>query len=521
MQQNEITPNDYLQIIKRRKWSIILTSLIVFLTAAIIAFALSSIYISTSTILIEEQEIPQAFVMATVTSYAEQRLQSINQRIMSTSRLLEIINRFNLYEDIRKKWATEEIIEKMREDIKLETISAEVLDRRTGRPSVATIAFTLSYEGKDPKQVQQVSNMLASLYLEENLKVRKRQTKEAYTFLEEELKKVKSDLLEIEKKLAEFKEKNINELPELLQVNLQALSIIERNIERDQEQLRTLRERRSYLKTQLASIPESENQDKMRLNELRVQLTHFKTLFSDEHPDVIKTGAEIAQLEKQIAESSDTPSNPGSAPDNPAYITLSSQLSSIISDIKSVKRQIKDLQKKESEYHQRIGATPKVEQNYNAIIIKRSNIQVKYNDLMRKSMEAKVAHGLEKEQKGERFTLIDPARLPEKPYKPNRLAIILIGFVLSIGAGIAVASVSELFDDSVHKADTLVLNTGFPVLAAIPEIVTPKDIAKKRFKRRILAVSLLLIIAAGLVIFHFFIMDFNVFWAKAMRWMSI
>ena len=135
MEPTELTLDDYLGILKRRKWSLIVPMIVVFLAAAAVALLLPPIYKSTATILIEEQEIPAEFVMTTVTSYAEQRLQSINQRIMSFTRLLEIINRFDLYQEERDKWTTEEIVAQMREDTQMEPISAEVIDRRSGRPA--------------------------------------------------------------------------------------------------------------------------------------------------------------------------------------------------------------------------------------------------------------------------------------------------------------------------------------------------------------------------------------------------
>ena len=133
MEEAVLSPADYIQIVKNRKWSLIIPALIIFLLAVILALTLPPVYKSTSTILIEEQEIPADFVITTVTSYAEQRIQSINQRIMSTTKLLDIIKRFDLYHDKQKKWTQEEIVEKMREDVSMEPISAEVMDRRTGR----------------------------------------------------------------------------------------------------------------------------------------------------------------------------------------------------------------------------------------------------------------------------------------------------------------------------------------------------------------------------------------------------
>jgi succinoglycan biosynthesis transport protein ExoP len=512
---------DYVAIVKRRKWSFILPAMIVFVVATIVAFVLPSVYKSTSTILIEEQDIPDEFVMTSVTSYAEQRLQSIHQRIVSYTKLLEMINRFNLYPDLKERWTTEEIVEKMREDIILEPISTDVVDRRTGRPSVATIAFTLSYEGKSPQVVQRVANMLTSLFLEENLQVREKQATETSEFLENEMKKVKEALAQLGAEMAVFKEAHMNELPELIQVNMQSLNNVESNMERLSEQLRSMKEREGYLQTQLASMPrDDENSDKKRLDELKVQMVHLQARYSDQYPDVKKTSAEITELEKRLNNKNPDSAKAGELPDNPAYITLSAQLSSTQADIVSIKRQIQETNKMADVYRQRITSTPKVEEAYKAILNERDNTQAKYNDLMQKHMEAKVAQGLEKEQKGERFTLIDPARLPENPDKPNRLAIMLIGMVLAIGAGVGWASLREFTDLSIRDSESLVLATSFPVLGSIPEIETAEDIQKEKKKRITIIITLVVCIVVGMVVFHFLVMDLNVFWAKFMRKVS-
>ena len=526
MESMPMTPKDYVDILRRRKWSFIVPAFIVFVIAATVAMALPSIYMSTSTILIEEQDIPADFVMTTVTSYVEQRLQSIHQRIMSYTKLSEIIQRFNLYTDLRDKLTAEEVVEKMREDTLLEPVSTEVVDRRTGRPSSATIAFTLSYQGKNPNTVQQVANVLTSLFLTENIQVRETQAKETAAFLESEMDKIKAKLAELEAQVANFKNEHINELPELLQLNLQTLDRMERDLGLAKEQLRNLNERKVYYQTQLAGIePYLDTEEDMisqrRLEELKVELVRLTKTFSDEYPDVRKTRAEIKHLEEQLATAEAARKAKNKLPDNPAYINLKAQLTNAIAEINLVQSQIKELEFSAGEYRRRIAATPDVEEAYNALIAERNNTQAKFDDLMRKHMEAGVAQGLEKEQKGERFTLIDPARLPEKPFKPNRLAIMLIGVVLGIGAGIGFAALREFADDSVRNPDQLELATKFPVLAGIPPIVTRKDIIRRRWKRIAVTTGTLGVIVAGIVVFHFMVMDLNVFWVKLIRRLAI
>lgn len=182
---------DVVLIIKRRKFSIIVPFFFAVILATILVFALPPVYLSSSTILIEDQEIPSDFVRTTVTSFVEKRLQEIKQKIISTSRLQEIIDKYELYADAKKYKTKEEIIENMRDDINLQLINAEVIDKRTGRNTNVTVAFTLSYEGEnDPVKVQRVASVLTSLFLEENIKVRERQTRETSIFFEEEKNKI-------------------------------------------------------------------------------------------------------------------------------------------------------------------------------------------------------------------------------------------------------------------------------------------------------------------------------------------
>lgn len=526
---------DYTAILRRRKWSLILPAASVFLIALAVALLLPPVFKSTATILIEEQQIPQNFVTATITSYAEQRIQTINQRIMSSNRLMEIINRFGLYEDLRDKATTDEIISKMREDVKLEPISAEVMDRRTGKTQEATIAFTLSFEGKEtPTKIQNVASQLTSLLLEENLRVRERQTEETSQFLEDEAARLRTHLDELEAQIADFKTRHMNELPELLPANIQTLDRIERSIDMFNEQLQSLKEREGYLASQLAITPREwdknwivdKDQDMERLESLEVQLISLLTRYSDAYPDVYKTRQEIDRLREKMnlpayPEPFQSEEEKQRSAENPAYINLAAQLSGTRAEIGTIERQIVNLEKKAEDYRKRINATPRVEEEYNLLVADRANTQAKYNDLLQKAMEARVAQGLEKEQKGERFTLIDPARLPEKPFKPNRLAIVLIGLVLSAGAGVGFAALREFTDNAVHGPEYLTRFTGYPVLASVPIIVTPDEVDAKMRNARIKIGMLIALLIAAPFVFHFFVMDLEIFWIKLMRTIAL
>jgi uncharacterized protein involved in exopolysaccharide biosynthesis len=263
--------------------------------------------------------------------------------------------------------------------------------------------------------------------------------------------------------------------------------------------------------------PFLENTDRSQLKAYETELATLRAGFSDAHPDIIKLKAAIGALKIKISQNGTQQDLDPAEPDNPAYITLASQLAGTQSDILSVKNQLKELGRAKARYETRIEKTPKVEREYHALTSEQVNLRVKFNDLMQKFMEAKVAHGLEKDQKGERFTLIDPPRLPERAVKPNRLAIMVIGVVLGIGAGVGWAALREFADQSVRSSDKLFAFTGLPVLGGIPDIVTGQDRRRRRIRRIVAVTATCLLIVTAVFVFHTWIMDLNVFWAKLNR----
>ena len=204
MDQDVKTLHDYLSVVGRRKSQMLWAGLLILAASLAVAFGLPPVYRSTGTILIEQQEIPVELVRSTVTSYADERIQVIGQRVMTSANLLGIIDKYGLYPDERKREPAEVVVEDMRGDIKVDMVSAEVVDPRTGRPTQASIAFTVSYESRSPQLAQRVSNELVSLYLNENLKTRAQLASDAAKFLAEEGKRLSEQIAELEKKLAEF-----------------------------------------------------------------------------------------------------------------------------------------------------------------------------------------------------------------------------------------------------------------------------------------------------------------------------
>ncbi|WP_457571685.1 GumC family protein [Desulfovulcanus sp.] len=579
MDQQQADIGQYVQVLKRRKLQFFIPAAIVFVLIASIAFLLPSIYRSTATILIESQEVPPDLIRTTVTGYAEQRLQTLTKIVLSRQNLLKIINQFNLYSDLRDTYTTEELIDKMREDITMQPIQAEVVNPKSGRPATVTIAFTLSYEGKDPQQVLQVTNTLASLFLEENLKSREEKADTTYAFLEKQAEALDKEIHEIEAKLADFKEKHLHSLPELMQLNLQTLQQLQKEIEAKQEQIKTLEDRKIYLQGQLATIEPvkfSVTMDGKRvmtpeeeLKSLRSQYLALKAKYSDKHPDVNKLKAqlqaledeievrgrlresykelrdkehqlaqlsqkfspkypeivrlkkEIANLKKEIATLKEQQKvlkvDETEQPENPAYINLETQIKSTEMEIEKTQKILADLRAKYDEYKERIEQTPRVEQEYKSLLRDYESTKAKYKETMLRMMTAKEAKGLEESRMAEKLTLVDPPALPEKPYKPNRLALLLIGFVLSIGAGVGTGAVAEYMDQSIYSVEELSRLTGKPVLSAIPYLETKKDRARKLRRKIFWILGITLAFTLVLWSIHVFYRPLDVLWIQIMR----
>ena len=294
---------DYLSAFRRRRGMILLVAGAIFLIGLITASVWPPTYQSSSTILIEEQEIPSELIQSTVTSYAAQRIQVISQRVMARSNLMEIVEKYNLYEKDRKHYTTEEVLAEMRESISIDMINAEVMDPRTGRPASATIAFSLGFKSDNPKQAQQVASELTTLYLNENLKSRTEKAAETYDFLTIEADRYKEEITSLEEQLSEFKEKNLNTLPESRTLNTQSLQRTESELATIDTQIQSLEERKIYMQGQLPLLEPYATGDILspnaRLDALRTEYISLASRYSTDHPDVTRIKREIEALERE------------------------------------------------------------------------------------------------------------------------------------------------------------------------------------------------------------------------------
>lgn len=297
--------------IRRRRRPLLLVSVGVLLLAALAAMFWPPRYSATGTILIEQQELPSELVRATISSYASQRVQVISQRVMTTDNLMNIIQRYGLYANLRKRRPREEIIKEMRGDTALQMISADVIDPRDGRPTKATIAFSVTYSSPSAELASKVANELVSLYLQQNIESRQRSSRDAAVFLTGESVRLDKDIKELQARIADFKEKHADELPELTQLNMQKMTRVEEEIRDTDSQLRSLDQQVTYLDAQLAQINptaqvysstgERVQSPADRLKYVRTEYARAMALYSVDHPDVKRLKREMEGLEAAAA----------------------------------------------------------------------------------------------------------------------------------------------------------------------------------------------------------------------------
>jgi uncharacterized protein involved in exopolysaccharide biosynthesis len=576
--ENSLNISSYLAALRRRRSAMLLTLSAVLVVAFATAFLWPATYRSTGTILIEQQELPSDLVRSTISSYADQRIQVITQRVMTTENLFKIIQRFELYQRERKTKTREAVIERMRDDIRFDMISADVIDPRSGHPTKATIAFSVSYSNRSADLAGRVANELVSLYLQENLHSRKERSADATTFLTEEGDRLNKRIAELGGQLAKFKAEHQDDLPELAPLNLQIINRAEDELRDIQTRTSSLDQQITYLDAQLAQLTplsqifastgERVQSPSDRLKYLRTEYARANAVYSPDHPDVQRLKTEIAGLEKtvgstgtmnelqrqlqdakaqltaardrygadhpdvvqlqhlvdgldqQLKESGQAQPDVGAAadlPDNPAYIQVKAQREASVNERASLQGRRVQVTARIAEYEARIAKTPAVERDYTAMARELDGAQLKYQEVRHKQMEAQLAENLESERKGERFTLIEPPLVPQEPASPNRLIIIVLGAIFSIAAGIGAAVLLEKLDDSIRGRRDIEALLSIAPLAVLPWIETNAERASRARARRFSYAGAVgsVVLAAGLI--HFLYRPLDVLWQVALR----
>jgi polysaccharide chain length determinant protein (PEP-CTERM system associated) len=500
--------SDYLQIIKRRNSIIIIPILILWLISLIGALILPPLYRSEATILIEQQSIPLDMVRTTVVSYVDQRIMQIGKKLMTVHNLNKIIDKFDLYPQQRNKASLADLAYQFRESITLDIINQDVIAR--GRKSKATLSFKLAFEHKDPMIAQKVTSELTTLFLNENIKSRTKKAKETADFLEDEAKKYGRQIQKSEREISQYKEKNSRSLPELLPVNLGIMSRIETNLLQLELEEKMLSEKEITLQGQLLLInplilteieliekkKEKKKKNKKVLPQLKAQYSMLLTRYSEIHPDVKAFKKRIDNFVEEVEEEEEEEAAvikpPTPSIKNPAYLQLESALKFNSINIKNIKKNKDILRHKLLNAEKNIANTAKVENGYQDLKRGLENYKVKYQELKSKALEAKLSQTLEEELKAEKFSLLEPPIVPEKPEKPKRRVILLGGLGASLAFGLILGVLVEIIDGSLRGARSLAKITHHDPLVVIPYIKNKADRRKNRQKGATLIIIIMI-----------------------------
>ena len=492
-------PEDFLQILRRRIWLLLVPFAIVSAATAVYSRRLPDIFRSDTLILVVPQRGPESYVRSTVTTRIEDRLQSISQQILSRTRLERIIQDFNLYVEQRRTGIMEDIVEQMRRDIVIQVVKGD--------------AFRVSYTGQEPRTVMKVTDRLASLFIEENLRDREVLAEGTNQFLEAQLEDSRRRLVETEKKLENYRKQYAGQLPSQLESNLTVVSNTQLQIRAVVESLNRDRDRHLMLERQLADLETSttettplpvappSNSDgtagggspAQQLAQAQVALTQLQLRLKSDHPDVLRLKRIVANLQAKVdAEAADAPVSPDNVRVSPVELLRRKRVADVRAEFEQLNKQIaaeqaeeKQLRKIAAGYQQRVELAPTRESEMIELTRDYTTLQTQYTSLLQKKEESQISANLERRQIGEQFKLLEPARPPAWPTSPNRQQINTFGMVFGVGVGIALIVLVELRDTSFKTDEDLLSVLGLPVLAVVPLMRSNAE-RRRTFRLRLL-----------------------------------
>ncbi len=512
--EEEKSLKDYLQIIRRRKYTIVLPMLGLLMLSILVAVILPPVYQSKATILIEQQHIPSDLVKSTVVSFADERIQQIEQKLMTIDNINRIITKFKLYKKEKDAVNSEKLAERFREATTLELINADVIGK--GKNSKATLAFTLSFDNGVNVTAQKVANELVTLFLAENIRSRTQRAEESTKFLEEEAEKFKVEIQKTENQLAEFKDKYSGSLPELLPVNMASMTKLESTLQQLQLEEKMQVEKRDSASSQLSTVSPviidiGNNKEPLETrSSVEAEYNSLLKKYSPNHPDVKALKRKLEFFKNQKNSKSDQTSNIN----NPVYLNLLGEINVANIELRNIAQQRIAFTEQLKKLETNIAQTHQVERGFNELMRDLDNQKAKYNDLKAKAQEAKLSQNLEIEQKAEKFSLLEPPRVPEKPEKPNRIKLLFLGFIFSIIGGLAVGMVAEAMDTSIRSYSALTNLVGVEPLVVIPYIENQDDINRTRRNKINLLILVIFLFIGAIVAVHFFYMPIDVLYDK-------
>lgn len=433
-------------------------------------FLLPDQYKATTTILVDPQEVPEKYVSPTVSSDPGQRLNTISDQVLSSTRLQQLIDEMHLYPGLRGRLSRDEIIEVMRKDLTVKVKQGS---------SSGLSSFTIEYEGGDPQEVAQVANQLAASFIEWNLKSREQQAENTTAFLASQLKDAKQNLEAQEQKVSAFKMQHLGEMPEQEAGNLQTLAQLQMQFQANADALNRLEVERTLLTRGLepagparTALP-SPVTERMRLEaerrQLKEHLLELERRYTDAHPEVTAASARLRQVEEKLKT---LPSDPPVTEDSHDSSAVSVRLQLLDREAKRLTQEQARITAQMGSYRAKVDAIPVREQQMAELDRNYSVSKEHYQSLLDKTFSAEMAADLERRQQAEHFTILDRAQTPERPFKPKRQLMLPAAFLAALALSVGLACVKDALDGSVKIERELkaLLPLNVPLLATVPKL---------------------------------------------------
>ncbi|MGV8919514.1 MAG: GumC family protein [Pseudomonas sp.] len=511
----ELSLSDYVAIIKDRALLLVVTGAVIFGITVAVAIAIPPVYQSSGTILVESQQISPDLIASNNTTFADERIEVIRQRVMTRENLLRIIQKYDLFASKGRQLSDADKIEQMRNAIEVATVSTVV----KGRGEV-TIAFRVSFENRQPEVANEVGKELVTLFLNENVRQRTERANETTEFLTQEANKLRVELETLENQLADFKQAHANTLPEHQELRMNMLSRSEGELKEIDRDYKAAQEELRYTELELYAahnaVPvESKTrgagaEQPQDLASLKAQYASLLTRYKEAYPDVQAVKRKIAALES-------TQSSGGvAAPVSLDVARVQTRIAAAQVRIKSLADQKQEMLKKINGYEADILEAPQVERGLITLTRDHDNARKKYEEIRTKEMSAKISESLEEENKAERFVLLEPPQTPEEPVKPNRKKIVALGVVLAPAGAGALVMLLEMLNQRIRGVEALGSILGKRVLVAIPYITTQAELRRRKTWRIRVLISGVAACAILLLLVHVFYMPLDLLLFKAM-----
>jgi polysaccharide chain length determinant protein (PEP-CTERM system associated) len=460
-------------------WVLVLTVLGGVLIALGLTAVLPKRYLSETIVLIEQPTVSSDIVKPVVTEAMYQRLASMQQEILSRSRLQPIIEKFGLYPKERNTTHMEDLVVLLQNAITitpLDPMAGAARNQQTTFPG-----FTVGVTFDDPQTAQRICSEITTMFMEQNAKDMDDKSNTTTQFVSQQLVEAKRRLDEQEAKLADFKQHNIGSLPEQEQTNLSLLTGMNSQLEALSQALSRAQQDKSFneslLSTQLANLasqangsPESLDHQLAALQDL---LATLQSRYTPEHPDVIKTKSQIEEIKKQMAEPPD-PNNTvtarGSKIEPPQIQQLRARMRQDDLNIEELTKRQAQLQSHINVLQGRLQTSPAVEQQYKELNRNHQTALDFYNDLMKKHDQSSMAQDLNHQQEGEHFTVLDPPSLPVTPSFPKKPYFAGGGLGAGLALGLGILYLLAAVDKAMHNEQDVEVCLKLPVLVAVPTL---------------------------------------------------